>query len=50
MICPICGSAKLFGPAEIVCESESWIYYDCARCHTMLLLVDGKLDARAGAW
>jgi len=50
MTCPNCGSAKLFGPAEIVTDVESFFYYDCARCHALLLVLDGKLVARAGAW
>lgn len=50
MCCPLCGSEKLFGPSEILCEDESWTYYDCARCHTLLLVVDGELVVKATAW
>ena len=50
LVCPVCGAEKLFGPAEVKSEGKSWYYYDCARCHTLLPVVDGKLEARAGAW
>jgi len=49
--CPVCGSVKLFGPATIIdSHSNEHSYYDCARCHTLLLVVDGELVAKAGAW
>ena len=51
MNCPHCGSEKLFGPAEIIDDlGVTHTYYDCARCHTLCLVVDGELVARAGAW
>lgn len=51
-LCPHCGCEKLFGPAIIITvdDGEEHAYYDCARCHTLCLVVDGKLEARAGAW
>ncbi len=48
--CPACGSTRLFGPAEVRIEGEAFSYYDCSRCHRLLLLVDGRLEVRAGAW
>ena len=49
--CPVCGSVNLFGPATIIdSHSNEHSYYDCARCHTLLLVVDGELVAKAGAW
>jgi len=53
MTCPHCGSHKLFGPAIIVSEfGVEYEYYDCARCHTLILVnpVSGELQAKAGAW
>jgi hypothetical protein len=51
MSCPHCGCEKLFGPAVIIDDlGERHEYYDCQRCHTLCLVVDGKLVAKAGAW
>lgn len=51
MNCPKCGSEKLFGPGIIVDEAGAeHSYYDCARCHSLVLVVDGALAIRAGAW
>jgi hypothetical protein len=52
VICPVCGCAKLFGPAFIITvdDGEEHSYYDCQRCHTLLLVVEGNLVAKAGAW
>ena len=51
MTCPVCGCAKLWGPAEII-DAAGTVheYVDCARCHTLSLVVDGELVAKAGAW
>lgn len=60
MTCPVCGCERLFGPAKILIVTtsaedretveETWEYMDCARCHHLLLVVDGELVAKAGAW
>lgn len=50
MTCPHCGWHRLWGPAEIIVDGESFWYYDCARCHMLSLVVDGELVAKAGAW
>lgn len=49
--CPVCGSEKLWGPAEVIVdEGTVHEYVDCARCHTLCLIVDGKPVAKARAW
>lgn len=49
--CPHCGSRHLFGPATICVGEAERHYYDCARCHSMVLVeADGSLTAMAGAW
>lgn len=52
MTCPVCGSEKLWGPAVVrfTDTGEEFEYVDCARCHTLCLIVDGELVAKAGAW
>ena len=42
---------KLWGPAEVIVdEGTVHEYVDCARCHTICLIVDGKPVAKARAW
>lgn len=51
MTCPVCGSEKLWGPAEIIDDEGTVLgYVDCARCHTLCILVDGEPVAKARAW
>jgi len=51
MTCPVCGSEQLWGPAEVI-DDEGTVheYVDCARCHTLCLIVDGEPVAKARAW
>jgi hypothetical protein len=49
--CSHCGCDRLFGPAVIIGpDGAEYTYWDCQRCHTLLLEVGGQLEARAGAW
>lgn len=50
--CPRCGHPRLYGPATIVDPEGSYRYYDCPRCHSLVLEdpATGDLVARAGAW
>lgn len=48
-VCPVCGSTRLFGPAEVRVDGEAFSYYDCSRCHRLLLVVGDRLEPRAGA-
>jgi hypothetical protein len=62
LTCPVCNAAWLYGPAEIIVGlatdrpedsdsgTQTFAYYDCPRCHHLLLVVDGELVAKAGAW
>lgn len=53
LTCPDCGCTRLYGPAIIVdSHGVEHRYYDCARCHCMVLeLADGTLAARGQvAW
>jgi DNA-directed RNA polymerase subunit RPC12/RpoP len=49
--CPHCGCDRLFGPAQWLGPGDLvTTYYDCARCHSIVVEEDGVLVARAGAW
>ena len=51
LTCPHCGVGRLFGPATICGPGEKVVtYYDCPRCHSIVVEEDGTLVARAGAW
>jgi hypothetical protein len=51
LACPHCGSVRLFGPATIIgTDGAEHTYYDCGACHSMLLVTDAGLVAKAGAW
>ena len=50
-VCPLCGASPLFGPATIVGPGDLvTTYYDCPRCHSIVVEEDGVLVAHAGAW
>ena len=50
-VCPHCGVDRLFGPATIRVPGDKVVtYYDCPRCHCIVVDEDGTLVARAGAW
>ena len=51
LVCPHCGVDRLFGPETIRGPGDLvTTYYDCPRCHSIVVEEDGVLVARAGAW
>ena len=50
--CPRCGCTRLFGPAVVISPTGKHRYYDCPRCHCLVVedRRTGRLVAKAGAW